>query len=170
MGSRGEIGGEGIGDRFDQNTLNVHMEFSSNKNRALKKKNSAYNGSDGCLLCYFLSACLSLKDFLWFTVFASKTSHTTIWGDFPLHLHSTSQFAELQILFHLHNNPSGTALSISALQRRCGQLTLWLSGELKPSFKSSRSLWLSCTTAASWYSLNTHPAIKISWKTDGPQF
>lgn len=38
MGSRGEIGGEGIGDRFDQNTLNVHMEFSSNKNRALKKK------------------------------------------------------------------------------------------------------------------------------------
>lgn len=54
MGSRGEIGGEGIGDRFDQNTLNVHMEFSSNKNRALKKKRTQHIMVQ-MVVCYAIS-------------------------------------------------------------------------------------------------------------------
>lgn len=34
------------------------------------------------------------KYFLWFTIFSSRTLHTTIVGDFFLHLYSVSQFAE----------------------------------------------------------------------------
>lgn len=108
-------------------------------------------------------------------LFSAARSHTAIWGGFFLCLYSTSKFAE-QLPGNFYFTPM-TALwgwhhpfplrrgadKTREANRRGG----FVENENHLLRVPDLFRLLSCTTVASWYSLNTQLTVKIPWKIDG---